>query len=173
MVFVALGGRGPTLSPEPSVTLQLQSVYGLLQWTGAGVPASLVIHAVIALIMAVAVWVISARPFPHALRASVLCAGCLVVNPYLLEYDFCVLTIAAAFLIRDGLSRGFLTGERALVAGGWIALIWLHVRAGPMIFSAILLFVLYRRVVALAANSGALPPQPGSTGMASVHTSAI
>jgi len=171
--FVALGVRSPTLSPEPAVTLRLQSVYGLLQWGGAGVPASLAIHFVIALMMAVAVWVVWARPYPHALRASVLCIGCLVVNPYLLEYDFCVLTMAAAFLIRDGLSRGFLPGERAAVVIGWIALIWLHVRVGPVIFCGIMLFVIYRRVAALGADSRALPSTPGSTELDAAQAAAI
>jgi hypothetical protein len=148
--FSALTHLNTGLSPEASLGLGLQSIFGLLQSAGLSVQEAAAVHATVAVMIAVAVWIVWSNPIPHALRAATLCVGCLVVNPYLLQYDFCVLTIAAAFLISDGLFRGFLVWERSVIAFGWVALIWLDAfRLGPMIFCAILLWMIFRRVALL------------------------
>jgi len=73
------------------------------------------VHCAIALIIAFAVWIVWAKPVPHSLKAGILCVGVVTVTPYLFPYDFCILSIAVAFLVNDGLSRGFLLGERTLM----------------------------------------------------------
>jgi arabinofuranan 3-O-arabinosyltransferase len=48
---------------------------------------------------------------PYDLKAAGLAAGALLATPYLYMYDLAALAIAFAFLLRDGLKRGFLTTE--------------------------------------------------------------
>lgn len=58
------------------------------------------------------------RGAPFALRASTLAAGALLVTPYSYIYDAVVLTVAAAFLLRDGLERGLGRSDAALIVLG-------------------------------------------------------
>ena len=69
-----------------------------------------------------------------------------MVSPYAFGYDLLILSIAVAFLVSDGLSRGFLPRERGVLLVCWICLILL---TGPIpaIISTVLLFLVLRRVV--------------------------
>jgi len=73
----------------------------------------------------------------------------LMVTPYVLRYDLCILSIPVAFLVKDGLSRGFLAGERTVILICLVAfLLWL----APMmpvgaVISPVILFLIARRVV--------------------------
>ena len=42
-------------------------------------------------------------------------------TPYVLDYDLVVLGLGAAFLVADGLERGFLPWEKSLLALVWIS----------------------------------------------------
>jgi hypothetical protein len=42
-------------------------------------------------------------------------------TPYVLDYDLVVLGFSAAFLVADGLERGFLPWEKSLLALVWVA----------------------------------------------------
>jgi alpha-1,2-mannosyltransferase len=96
-----------SLSPRAGVEISLDSVYGLLHWAGIGTSLAWTVYLAVALSPALAVHSIWAQPTVYALKAATLCLGSLLVTPYVLRYDLCVLSIAAAFLVKDGLSRGF------------------------------------------------------------------
>jgi hypothetical protein len=72
-----------------------------------------------------------------------------MVTPYVLRYDLCILSISVAFLVKDGLSRGFLAGERTVIVICIAAfLLWL----APMmpvgeVISPVILFLIGRRIV--------------------------
>ena len=72
-----------------------------------------------------------------------------MVTPYVLRYDLCILSIPVAFLVKDGLSRGFLAGERTVIVICIAAfLLWLAlVPIGPVIY-VVLLFLIARRIFA-------------------------
>jgi hypothetical protein len=70
-----------------------------------------------------------------------------MVSPYILFYDLCILSIAVAFLVRDGMSRGFLAGERSTILICFAALFLVQVPIGPLVCAA-LLFLAARRIVA-------------------------
>jgi len=108
----SLLARNSSLSPDGEMELSLQSLYGLLHWAGASDWISWSVHLTSAAIVAAMVCAIWAKPISYYLKAAVLCIASVAVSPYVLAYDLCILSIAGAFLIRDGMSRGFLPGER-------------------------------------------------------------
>src|ERR1700730_17721389 len=140
--------RNSTLSPD-GVELELESIYGLLYWAGISTWLSWTVPLAVAVVVATAVCAVWAKPIPHSLKAAILCIGALTVTPYVLRYDLCILSIPVAFLVKDGLSRGFLAGERTVILICIAAfLLWLAlVPIGPVIYVA-LLFLIARRTMA-------------------------
>jgi arabinofuranan 3-O-arabinosyltransferase len=146
--FIAtLFDRNAGLSPDGQVELSLQSVYGLLHWAGAGASISWAVHAAVAAAVALAVLGVWAKPVPYSLKAAALCAGTIMFTPYMLAYDLCILSIGVAFLVRDGISRGFLPGERSTMFVCWGGLFNPATPVAPIISAALLLLVL-RRITA-------------------------
>jgi len=151
--------RNSTLSPD-GVGLELQSIYGLLHWAGVSTWLSWTVHLAVAIVVAIAVCAVWAEPIPHSLKAAILSIGALTVTPYVLRYDLCILSIPVAFLVKDGLSRGFLAGERTVILICLAAfLLWLApmMPVGPVVYPVILL-LLARRIV--AARCGLLTASP-------------
>jgi hypothetical protein len=139
--------RNESLSADGGVELNLQSIYGLLHWAGASAWIAWAVHLTIAAIVAVMVCALWAKLVPYSLKAAIICTGAVTVSPYLLAYDLCILSIAVAFLVRDGMSRGFLPGERT---GLLICFVGLFAIAKPIapIICAVLFFLIARRIVA-------------------------
>ena len=52
---------------------------------------------------------------------AAVCAAAMLSTPYVLDYDLVVLGLGAAFLVADGLERGFLPWEKSLLALVWIS----------------------------------------------------
>ena len=145
--FHTLLDRQSTLSPDSTVPLALHSIFGLLRWAETSGSVSWVGHLIFAAIVALAVWVVWARPIPFSLKAAVLCIGSVMASPYILFYDLCILTIAVAFLVRDGMLRGFLPGERTAILICFAALFLVQVPIGPFVCAA-LFFLTIRRILA-------------------------
>jgi hypothetical protein len=145
--FEALLNRHSTLSPHPEVPLALHSVFGLLRWADTSAGVAWGGHLVVATVLALTVWVVWAKPIPFSLKATVLCIGSAMVSPYILFYDLCILTIGVAFLVHDGISRGFLAGERTAILICFAALFLVQIPIGPVV-SATLFFLTTRRIVA-------------------------
>jgi alpha-1,2-mannosyltransferase len=145
--FHTLVDRQSTLSPDPAVPLALHSVFGLLRWLETSGGVSWGGHLIVAATVALTVCVSWAKPIPFSLKATVLCVGSAMVPPYILFYDLCILSIAVAFLVRDGMSRGFLSGERTVILICFAALFLVKVPIGPIVCAA-LLFLAVRRIVA-------------------------
>jgi hypothetical protein len=148
--FIAsLFDRPSGLSPDARVVLRLQSTYGLAHWLGAGAWTAWSAHIVPAVVVAMAVWAVWVRPIPYPLKASLLCVGAVTVTPYVLAYDLCILAIAIAFFVEDGMARGFLPGERSTLAICWAGLIPLQVAPIGAIICIALLLLIGRRIMAL------------------------
>jgi alpha-1,2-mannosyltransferase len=145
-----------SLSPRAGVEISLDSVYGLLHWAGIGTSLAWTVYLAVALSPALAVHSIWAQPTVYALKAATLCLGSLLVTPYVLRYDLCILSIAAAFLVKDGLSRGFLAGERTIMLLCLVGLYCPSAPVGPIVCAALLLLVFRRK----ARIPGALPAAP-------------
>jgi len=152
--------RQSTLSPDSAVPLALHSVFGLLRWAETSGPVSWGGHFIVAAIVALTVWVVWAKPIAFSLKAAVLCIGSAMVPPYILFYDLCILSIAVAFLVRDGMSRGFLPGERTVILICFAALFFVQVPIGPVVCAA-LFFLAARRIAAHRKFDQAITPSDG------------
>ncbi len=144
--FQALVHRESSLSPDKKVELALHTVFGLLRWAQAGPLVSWIGHLAVAAMVMLTVCAVWAKPIPYSLKAAILCIGSVMVSPYLLFYDFCVLSLAVAFLVRDGILRGFLPGERTVLLACFSALFLVAVPIGPIICATLALLVV-RRIV--------------------------
>ena len=92
---------------------RLQSLFGLVRSHGGSAQLAWTVQAIGSLAVALAiVWLWRSR-LPYDLKAAALACGALLATPYLYMYDLVVLAVAAAFLIRYALERGFLFSELA------------------------------------------------------------
>jgi alpha-1,2-mannosyltransferase len=98
----------------------LQSIFGAVRMWGGSVDVAYMSQAVVAIYAACAVvWVWqSTRPF--ALKAATLAVGCLMVSPYLLQYDLVLLALPTAWLAMEGFEKGFLPYEKVVLVLSWI-----------------------------------------------------
>ncbi len=155
----ALFSRNSVWNPVAGVELNIQSVVGLLHRAGAGTGISWVAQMAVAVAVGLAVCAVWSQAIPYSLKAAALCVGSVTVTPYVLFYDLCVLSIAVAFLVKDGLSRGFLTGERTVILFCWATLFLAKWPVGPVI-CGLILFIIARRI--LAYGRDAMKPElPG------------
>lgn len=99
---------------------KIQSPFSLVRMWGGSVGAAYTLQAAATLTaIGVALWLSrTATAFP---RNAAVIAAALISTPYVLDYDFVPLGIAAAFLVADGLRRGFLSFEKSLLALVWAA----------------------------------------------------
>lgn len=149
--------RNTGLSPDEEVELSLQSVYSLLRWAGAGVTIAWTVQVAAALLVALGVATVWAKPASPALKAAFLCVGSIILTPYVLAYDLCILTIGVAFLVSDGLSSGFLPGERIVILVCWGALFLPATPLAPFICIALLVLVMRRVWVSRRGNGSPSP----------------
>jgi Glycosyltransferase family 87 len=149
-----LVGRDADLMEKP---WGLVSIFGFLETAGVGTRLSWAVHLAVAGVIAAAVCAVWAKPIPHSLKAAILCLASMTVTPYVHLYDLCILSIAVAFFVRDGLSRGFLRGERVTMLICWFGLFFLG--PFPAIVCAVLLILAFRRALQLPGDAVA-PPRP-------------
>jgi hypothetical protein len=142
----ALTDRSSSLAPGAEVELRLHSIFGFLHWTGAGPGVAWGGQLAVSAAVAVAICALWARPIPFNLRAASLCVGSVMVSPYVMFYDLCILSFAVAFLVKEGLSHGFLPGERTAILLCWPALLLVKTPIGAVV-SLVLAFLCSRRVM--------------------------
>jgi glycosyl transferase family 87 len=146
--------RNSSLSPDGDVELKLQSVYGLLHWADAGAWLSWTVHLTVAVVVVIAVCFAWVNPIPYSLKAAILGIGAVTATPYVLQYDLCIVSIPVAFLIKDGMSRGFLPGERIaiLVCVAGLLLWFVQMPISPVVYAVILLLIARR--IAMCRRGG-------------------
>jgi glycosyl transferase family 87 len=115
--------RGPTLSPISPISMRLESVYGFFLLAGMSPPIAWAIQLAVAVAAAAVVCWVWTRPLPHSLKAAALCSAAAMATPYVHGHDLCILGIAVAFLVKDGLERGFLLGDRLIMLFSWIVIL--------------------------------------------------
>ncbi|WFE88987.1 glycosyltransferase family 87 protein [Roseibium porphyridii] len=96
---------------------KMVSTYGSARQLGLGHMGAMSVQAVVGLGVLACVWHAWRKSEDMTVRASVLVGGALLVTPFALSYDFTLLVVPCAFLIRDGLKSGFLPYEKVLLAG--------------------------------------------------------
>jgi hypothetical protein len=147
----ALVERAASLNGDPVLNLPLVSALGFLRSLSVGAHTAWTVQVAITAAVATMICAIWARPLSYSLKAATLAIGAVLAAPHAISYDLCILSIAAVFLVKDGLSRGFLAGERWVLLMCWVGLI---VPLGPLpaIICLILLALVARRVVVYGAR---------------------
>ena len=132
---------------------RLVTVFGAARLVGAGVATAYALQSLVALAAMGALWWAWRRPAPLALRGSALALAIPLTTPYAFDYDLVLLVLPMAWLLQEGLARGFRRGEVALLAlvwlspvAGWLLALWSHLLLTPALLLLLLLATL-RRVV--------------------------
>ncbi|MGZ8348829.1 MAG: glycosyltransferase 87 family protein [Allosphingosinicella sp.] len=99
---------------------KIQSPFGMAMMWGAALPFAYALQA-LATVTAIGLTLWLARTADPALRNAAATAAALLSTPYVMDYDFVVLGIGVAFLVADGLRRGFLDWEKPLLGFVWAA----------------------------------------------------
>jgi arabinofuranan 3-O-arabinosyltransferase len=155
----SLVGQHSSMGEEPRT---LVSLLGFLLTIGVDPRISWVAHLAVAVVIAAAVCVVWARPLPYALKAAVLCIGSVMVTPYVHTYDLCILSVAVAFLVGDGLAHGFLRGERGVMLICWFGLLLLVPPVPQLIVCFLLLALVARRIVICSSGDRGVGPSSHS-----------
>jgi hypothetical protein len=144
----ALADRASSLgaAPNQAFTFALVSVFGSLRTAGVSAEISWGVQLMVSTAAVATVCILWARPIPYPLKAAALAVGSLLASPHVHGYDVCILTIGAAFLVKDGLARGFLPRERGTLLACWVGL-FLLTGPVPPIISIVLLTLVVRRVM--------------------------
>jgi len=99
---------------------KIQSPFAMIRMWGGDLPASYAAQMLATgTALAVTLW-LTKKAQPTQRNAAAI-ATALISTPYVLDYDFVPLGIALAFLVADGLRRGFLSYEKSLYALVWLA----------------------------------------------------
>jgi hypothetical protein len=99
---------------------KIQSAFAMVRMWGGSVPLAYAVQGAVTLAsMGAVLWLTrAARP---NVRNAAICAAAMLSTPYVLDYDLVVLCSGAAFLVAEGLERGFLPWEKSLLALVWMA----------------------------------------------------
>ncbi len=120
---------------------KLQSLFATVRYFGGSERLAWMLQIVFTAAVAAALVALWRSRVRYALKAAALAAGTLLVTPYLFFYDVMVLAVAVAFLVRDGLRRGFRPYEWPLFALTF-ALLFVYLMVGaPTGFAATLVVV--------------------------------
>lgn len=95
------------------------TVRGVLRHLEVGGTTSWAVQIGVTAAVVVVIGALWSRPIPYSLKAAALGVAALLGTSYALSYDYCILSMAVAFLVRDGMVRGFLRGERTLLILCW------------------------------------------------------
>jgi arabinofuranan 3-O-arabinosyltransferase len=137
---------------------RLQSLFGFVRAHGGSETLAWSVQATGALALAVGLVVLWRSRVPYELKAAALAAGALIATPYLYIYDFVVLAVALAFLLRLSLQRGFAVGEIvALPCVGALIFAFPYVKTQVGVAAALIVLALVaqRALSAPAERSGA------------------
>lgn len=99
---------------------KIQSAFSATRRLGGTVVLGWAIQTVVTLAaVAAAAW--ASRRVNPAVRNAVVMTAMLLSTPYILDYDLIPMGLAIAFLVKDGMERGFLAWEKSLYAVAWAA----------------------------------------------------
>ncbi|MBC9881479.1 DUF2029 domain-containing protein [Bradyrhizobium sp. INPA01-394B] len=99
------------LSNGEASWLRLQSVFAMVRCLGGGETLAWTLQLVVAASVAVGLALIWRSRLPYALKAAAVAVGTLLCSPYVYMYDFAVLAIPVAYLVRIGCEQGFRVHE--------------------------------------------------------------
>lgn len=129
-------------SPTPFAAFRL---------AGMPVEAAYAAHAAVAVVAIWAAWHVWRSTRDWRLRSAIVLIATLLASPYAWHYELVWLGIALACLSAHALDGGWLRGEQAILACGWILPVYEHFnrvmvcpQIGPLVLLAMVLLVLRR-----------------------------
>ncbi len=98
---------------------KIQSVFSVVRMWGGSIPLAYALQTTVTVAVAAALaWLWHSRAaFP--LKAAALAIGTILATPYSLDYDLMVVAPAIAFLVGDGMERGFAPWEKSVLGALW------------------------------------------------------
>src|SRR5450755_4234743 len=99
---------------------KIQSVFAWVRLWGGGVTLAYAAQGAVMLLVAAALVWLWRSPAAYPLKAAGLLIGSALATPYSLDYDLMLLAPAIAFLVLDGMARGFAPWEKTTLAALWI-----------------------------------------------------
>jgi len=164
LVMFGIGTWASFLRSVPVTTHQLlnggigfgkmQSVFAGIRLLGFGSLPAYAVQVVAELMsgaIAISIW--QAHRVRFDIKAAALAAATLLMTPYLVDYDLVLLALPIAWMVRDGMRRGFLPWEKPILFMTWLLPLfarWLALTASiplsPIVIT-ILLACIARRAV--------------------------
>jgi arabinofuranan 3-O-arabinosyltransferase len=138
---------------------KLQSLLGAVRWLGGTMSAAWTAQALLVASLAVALAVLWRAPVRYETKAAGLATAALLATPYLYIYDFPVLAIPLAYLLRSGFATGFLFLEWPAIAAACALILIFPVVAMPtgLAAAAIVAALVARRAAADLMTTSAAP----------------
>jgi len=118
---------------------KLQSAFGLVRMLGGGESVAWVIQGTLSGSVAILLCALWRSRASFDLKAAGLASGILLATPYIFLYDFVVLAVAMAFLLREGQSRGARSGEMLGLASAAMLVMIFPLVTAPVGFLAALI----------------------------------
>jgi hypothetical protein len=142
---------------------KLQSLFGVVRWLGGSMTAATLAQGLLVAVLALALIKLWRAPVRCEIKAAALATASILATPYLYLYDFPVLAIPLAFVLRVGLADGFLAFEWPAIAVACGLILAFPALAMPTGFAAavIVAAVVARRAIAeLGSLAGAKSNAP-------------
>ena len=125
---------------------RLQSLFGLTRTLGGSENLAWSVQAAVTVALAAGLIALWHGRAAFELKAAALVAGALIATPYLYIYDFVVLAVAVAFLLRLALRQGLAATENlGLLAAGSLLLIYPYARTQAGLAAALIVLALVGR----------------------------
>jgi hypothetical protein len=99
---------------------KIQSVFSMVRMWGGGVPLAYAAQGAVTLALAAALVWLWRSSAAYPLKAAALIITAILATPYSLDYDLVVLAPAIAFLVADGVTRGFAPYQKSALAFLWV-----------------------------------------------------
>jgi hypothetical protein len=111
---------------------KVQSLYGTARWLDMPAPLAWALQAALALPVAAGLLLLWRSKAPYALKAAALPTAALLVSPYSAVYDYAVLMVPVAFLIKDSDRSALLPLEIAALAAALLLPLFFVIHSTPL-----------------------------------------
>jgi glycosyl transferase family 87 len=118
---------------------KLQTLFGLVRWFGGSMTLAWVVHGMLVALCLFVVALIWRRHPRFEIKAATLATAALLATPYLFIYDFVVLAIPMAFIMRLGFRDGFLHYELGAMAAASLLVLAYPIVVAPAGLLAVLI----------------------------------
>lgn len=156
------------LLQQEKLPAKMPSLFAAARLLGMPVTLAAIIHAAIAMPVAIAATWVWARCRDAALCSAILVVGSLLVSPYVFNYDLVWLALPITWLAGLGMRDGWLPWEREALAAAWLLPLFdaplaavTRLQLGPVV-TLLLFAVLLRRAVRVIRTGTPMTAPPAA-----------